>query len=104
MQEAPRHFLDVTSSITSRAWVDRLDTVTGRIAAAISQRSELPDILARVIAGRGIGIEEASTYLEPTIRNLMPDPSTLTAMDALAERIAKAVTDSENVALFGDYD
>ncbi|MBJ6986868.1 single-stranded-DNA-specific exonuclease RecJ [Devosia sp. MC521] len=104
MQEAPRHFLDVTSSITGRAWVDRLDTATGRIAAAISQRSELPDILARIIAGRGIGIEEAATYLEPTIRNLMPDPSTLTAMDELAERIAKAVADNENVALFGDYD
>jgi single-stranded-DNA-specific exonuclease len=104
MQEAPRHFLDVTSSITSRAWVDRLDLATGRIAAAISQRSEIPDILSRIIAGRGIGIEEAATYLEPTIRNLMPDPSTLTAMDELAERIAKAVTDNENVALFGDYD
>ena len=75
-----------------------------RTAGAIAQRSILSEILARIIAGRGVGVDEATTYLEPTIRELMPDPSTLTAMDQLAERLAKAITDSESVALFGDYD
>ena len=49
-------------------------------------------------------LDDAENYLEPTIRGLMPDPSTLTAMDALAERLAKAITDNEPIALFGDYD
>lgn len=104
MPESPRPFLDVTSSVTGRAWVDRLSIAQARIAAAISQRSGVPDILARIIAGRGIALEDAETYLEPTIRNLMPDPSSLAGMDALADRLAKAITDNETVALFGDYD
>ncbi|KKB85147.1 single-stranded DNA exonuclease [Devosia limi DSM 17137] len=104
MLEPPRHFLDVTSSATGRAWVDRLDMAATRTAGAIAQRSSLSEILARIIAGRGVGVDEATTYLEPTIRELMPDPSTLTAMDQLAERLARAITDSESVALFGDYD
>ncbi len=104
MPEPQRHFLDVTQSVTGRAWVDRLDFAAARNATAIGQRTGIPDILARVLAGRGVGIDEAETYLEPTIRSLMPDPSTLTDMDALAERIARAIADNESVALFGDYD
>jgi single-stranded-DNA-specific exonuclease len=104
MPEAPRPFLDVTRSVTGRAWVDRLDAAASRNAIAIAQRSSIPDILARVLAGRDVGIDDAPIWLEPTIRALMPDPSTLTDMDALAEHLARAITDNESIALFGDYD
>ncbi len=104
MPDAPRPFLEVSHSVTGRAWVDRLDATATRTATAISQRSSISEILARIIAARGVGLDEAAAYLEPTIRGLMPDPSTLTAMDALAERLAKAIADNESIALFGDYD
>lgn len=104
MLDAPRPFLDVTRSVTDRAWVDRLNAGTTRTATAIAQRSNISEILARIIAARGVGLDEAEAYLEPTIRGLMPDPSTMTAMDALADRLAKAIADNEAVALFGDYD
>ena len=104
MPETQRLFLDITQSVAGRAWVDRLDMSASRNATAISQRTGISDIVARILAARGVGIEEADIWLEPTIRALMPDPSTLTAMDALAERLAKAITDNESVALFGDYD
>ncbi len=104
MPETPRPFLDITQSVTGRAWVDRLDTGAARNATAIGQRTGIPDILARILAGRGVSLEAAESYLEPTIRALMPDPSTMTGMDDLAERLARAITDNESVALFGDYD
>lgn len=104
MLDAPRSFLDVSRSVTGRAWIDRLDSTTTRTAGAIAQRLGVSEILARVMAARGVGVDGAESYLEPTIRALMPDPSTLTAMDALAERMAKAIADSESIALFGDYD
>lgn len=104
MLDTPRPFLDVSRSLTGRVWTDRLDAASTRMATAISQRSGISEILARILAARGVGIDEAETYLDPTIRGLMPDPSTLTAMDPLADRIAKAVADNEAIALFGDYD
>jgi len=104
MLDAPRIFLDVKSSITGRTWVDRLDGNAVRSATAIGQRTGLSEILARIVAARGVAIDEAERFLEPTIRELMPDPSTLTDMDVLAERLVKAITDNESVALFGDYD
>ena len=42
--------------------------------------------------------------LEPTIKALMPDPSTLVDMDKAAARLADAVQKRERVAVFGDYD
>ena len=59
MPENPRPFLDITSSVTGRAWVDRLDAAQARTATAIGQRSGIPDILARIIAARGVGLDEA---------------------------------------------
>ena len=104
MPETPRPFLDVSRSVTGRAWVDRLDSAAARMATAISQRSGVSDILGRILAGRDVGLEDAASYLDPTIRALMPDPSTLADMDALADRLADAIIAREKVALFGDYD
>lgn len=104
MLEPRRNFLDVSQSVLGRAWVDRLDIAGTRLATAISQRTGISDIVARILAGRGVELDAAEAYLEPTIRNLMPDPSTLTQMDDLANRLAQAVTDNESIALFGDYD
>jgi single-stranded-DNA-specific exonuclease len=104
MLDAPRNFLDVASSVTGRAWVDRLDANTLRVAQTIGQRTTLSEILARIVAGRGIPADEAESYLLPTIRELMPDPSILADMDALAGRLAAAISSNESIALFGDYD
>ena len=100
------YFLDASRSATGRAWVDRLDANTSRIAQAISQRTDLSEILSRIVAGRGIGPDEAESFLNPTIRDLMPDPSTMTAMDKLVARLAWAIVDverdGEGVALHAD--
>jgi single-stranded-DNA-specific exonuclease len=98
------NFLDVARSVTGRAWTDRLDDAAARTAQALSQRFDISEILARILAGRGVGLDEAESYLNPTIRELMPDPSSMTAMDELTERLARAVVNRERIALFGDYD
>ena len=54
MLEAPRPFLDVSRSVTGRAWTDRLDANATRMAGAIAQRSGISEILARIIAAREI--------------------------------------------------
>ena len=61
-------------------------------------------MLARVLAGRDVEIDAVEDFLDPTIRKLMPDPYTVTQMEAAAKRIADAATRGEKVAIFGDYD
>jgi single-stranded-DNA-specific exonuclease len=99
-----RPFLGVEQSATGRVWRDRLDERGSARALAIAQRHDLPDLLARVLAGRGVEIDEALGYLDPTVRALMPDPSSLLGMDVAAARIADAAMRGETVAIFGDYD
>jgi single-stranded-DNA-specific exonuclease len=98
------HFLGVAQSATGRAWRDRLDARGAERALAIAQRHELPELLARVLAGRGIEVDAAASFLDPAVRDLMPDPDVLADMPAAAARLADAVTRHESVAIFGDYD
>jgi single-stranded-DNA-specific exonuclease len=99
-----RAVLGVERSVSGRAWRDRLDASSGATALAMAQRLDLPEIVARVLAGRGVGLDEALAFLDPTIRDLMPDPSRLTDCDAVVARLADAVERGEKIALFADYD
>ncbi|HVZ09882.1 single-stranded-DNA-specific exonuclease RecJ [Rhodopila sp.] len=94
--------LGVASSLSGRRWEWRRGE--DRVAFGISQKLEVPEIVGRLLAGRGVGIEAAADFLEPTLRALLPNPSTLIDMDVAADRLAHAVAQSETVAVFGDYD
>jgi single-stranded-DNA-specific exonuclease len=95
-------FLGVERSLTGRRW--RARAADERAGLAIAQRLALPEIVGRLLAGRGIGPEAAESFLNPTLRDLLPDPSRFRDMDSAAERLARAVMVGEGIAVFGDYD
>ncbi|MGF1651640.1 MAG: single-stranded-DNA-specific exonuclease RecJ [Hyphomicrobiaceae bacterium] len=97
-------YLGVSSSVRGFRWIERLTPAGRPLATAISQRHDLPELLGRVLAARGFGLDDIETVLEPTIRALMPDPSIVNDMSAAAARLADAVLAGEQVAIFGDYD
>ena len=99
-----RLFLGVENSATGRSWRDRLDERGDMRALAIAQRHDLPELLARILAGRNVEVDAVEAFLDPTLKRSMPDPNVLTAMTEAAERLAEAVTRNESVAIFGDYD
>ncbi|UWF65812.1 MULTISPECIES: single-stranded-DNA-specific exonuclease RecJ [unclassified Brucella] len=99
-----RFFLGVKQSATGQKWVDRLGPREANTALAIAQHHGISDLVARVLAGRGVSVEGAPEFVDPTLRNLMPDPATLNDMDNAAGRIADAIERRETVAIFGDYD
>jgi len=101
--ESPHAFLGVQHSLTGKLWRDRLDARGAARALAIVQRHQLPEMLARVLAGRDVDIDAVPDFLDPTIRKLMPDPYTVTQMEVAAKRIADAAVRGEKVAIFGDY-
>lgn len=94
----------MTSSALGRTWVERCSAAQSTTALAIAQMHGLSDVLARVLAGRGVGLHETEGFLNPRLRDLMPDPDVLTDMEPAASRLADAVIRREKVAIFGDYD
>jgi single-stranded-DNA-specific exonuclease len=99
-----RLFLGVENSATDRAWRDRLDERGASRALAIAQRHEIPELLARILAGRNVEADAVDAFLDPAIKRAMPDPNVLTAMPEAAARIADAMSRGESIAIFGDYD
>ena len=95
-------FLGVERSVLGKRWESR--NADDRQALALSQRFDLPELVGRVLAARGIEVETAEDYLSPTLRKLMPDPGGLMDMPAAVEILLDAIRSEKPIALFGDYD
>lgn len=100
----PRAFLGVERSASDQRWMSRLDQAGQNRALAMAQHHGIPELIARVLTGRGVGIDDAPQFLDPTIRNLMPDPYVMTECEEACARIVRAIENQEKVAIFGDYD
>lgn len=101
--ECESPFLGVARSLTGRRWRGPGAAVE-RAALGLAQATGLPEIVARILALNGVEPGEAAAYLAPTLRALMPDPSTLADMDRAARRLVEAAAGRQRVAVFGDYD
>src|SRR5712671_6832896 len=95
-------FLGVERSICGRRW--RMREADPGVAAAIAERHGLPEIVGRLLAQRGIGIDDAPGFLAPRLREQLPDPLHLRDMDRAVARLLRAVRDGEPIVVFGDYD
>ncbi len=96
-------FLNVTSSLAQRRWVGPT-TDDDRLSEAMVQDTNLPLPLCRILVRRGVAPQDAQTFLEPTIKDLLPDPLSLKDMQPAAARFLKAAQTGERIAIFADYD
>ncbi len=96
-------FLGVASSLTGRRWVGP-GTEADRAAQAMGQQTGLPPALCATLVRCGVAPEEAARYLEPQLRDLLPDPRSLRDMQPAAARFLAAVSRRQRMAIFADYD
>lgn len=71
---------------------------------AIAQATGMPELMGIILAKRGVTPNEAEGYLKPSMRDLMPDPSSMRDMDKATERFLAAVKAKQKIAIFADYD
>ena len=95
-------WLGVTASATGRRWVGP-DAAEDRAAEAIAQTG-LPLAVARHLARRGVETSLAATFLDPKLRDLLPDPLALRDMGPAAARLSAAADRGERIGVFADYD
>lgn len=89
-------------SALSKRWIIR--EPDARHVSQICQTHSLPEIVARLLVNRGILCDQVDAFLNPTIRDYLPDPSNFKDMDKAVARVTKAILDGEKIAVFGDYD
>ena len=96
-------FLGVEQSLTGRRWIGP-DSEADRAAEALVQQTALPRAVCQVLARRGVGAAEAELFLNPALRDLLPDPRGFKDMDKAAARILHALDKRERIVVFADYD
>ncbi|MEZ5960648.1 MAG: single-stranded-DNA-specific exonuclease RecJ [Hyphomonadaceae bacterium] len=95
-------FLGVERSITGRRW--RMREPDLALVEAFRRRFSLPEIAARLMAVRGVALDDAETFLAPTLKTHFPDPSSFTDMDEAARVIEDAIVSGRSCAVLADYD
>ena len=61
-------------------------------------------MIGRILAARGVVVDGVPAFIEPRLRDALPDPSHLHDLDRAVGRLADAVEAAEPVGLLGDYD
>lgn len=89
-------------SLGGNLW--KVASVDERLVDLLIQKYNLPYLVARVLALRGVAAEEVSCFLEPKLQVLMPNPSVLKDVEKAAARIADAIVNKQKIAIIGDYD
>ncbi|MCL2748800.1 MAG: single-stranded-DNA-specific exonuclease RecJ [Alphaproteobacteria bacterium] len=86
----------VEESMLGKAWVLAVDS---------SPQSEDNDLIRAILSNRGITESvEIQKFLNPAIKESMPDPYVLKDMDAAARIVSDAIIAGKKIAVFGDYD
>jgi single-stranded-DNA-specific exonuclease len=97
--------LGVERSVGGKRWRQRGSTWgADNIALAISQRYGLPDMVGRLLATRGVTADQVPSYLEPTLREQLPDPARFRDMEKAVTRLIQAIEAGERITVWGDYD
>ncbi|TMV08027.1 single-stranded-DNA-specific exonuclease RecJ [Ruegeria sediminis] len=96
-------FLSVERSLTGRRWVGPSVEVE-RASEMMAQQTDLPRALCQVLTRRGVPLIEAKGFLEPKLKELLPDPRDLKDMEVAAARFLAAVHGRQRIAVFADYD
>lgn len=95
-------FLGVSQSVKGRAWI--LRQADEAVVRLMAQRQDMPLPLARLLVSRGVALDEAEGFLNPSLRAQFPDPSSFVDMDNAAGAILDAMAAGRRLCVFADYD
>ena len=84
--------LDVNSSYSGNKW--SLRSRDEELISSIQKDNKVDYITARIIAGRKISAENVQDFLNPSLRKLLPDPSSMQDMDKAAKIIFNAINET----------
>jgi len=90
------------SSVTGKNWLyKKFDSLE---AARYAENYSLDEITAKLLAIRKKNIENIDLFLNPKIKNLLPNPFILKDMNNAVDRTYKSILNNDLVGIFGDYD
>jgi len=101
--------LGIVNSASNARWVSAktafsVSEIDRYAAALVEIFDDLPLPIARIMAARGLSVDSVQSYIEPRLRDLMPNPSHFRDLEKAAIRLAECVETGAPIGIFGDYD
>ena len=90
------------SSVSGKNWIFK--KYNYEEVKKISEQHFVNETVAKLLSIRKQNIDDISLFLDPKIKNLLPNPSHLKDMKNAIERTYKALCNHEKLGIFGDYD
>ena len=90
------------SSVSGKNWL--LKKFDSSDVARLVENYSLSEIAAKLLSIRKNNIENIDLFLNPKIKNLLPNPLILKDMNSAIERSYKSVIKDDLIGIFGDYD
>ena len=89
-------------SISGRNWV--LKKYNEEDLYFIKNNFYLDEITSKLLSIRKINKEEINSFLNPSIKNFLPNPNSLVDMEKSTKRVFSAILKKDKIGIFGDYD
>ena len=89
-------------SLSGKNWV--LKRFNKEDIIFLKENFSLDEITSKLLSIRQIKKDEIGSFLNPSIKNFLPNPDTLIDMKKSSKRTAEAIIKKEKIGIFGDYD
>ena len=89
-------------SVTGKNWI--LKKFDQEKIVYLKDNFSLDEITAKLLVLRNIKKEDINSFLNPSIKNLLPNPNSLLDMEKSSLRTLEAIKNKEKIGIFGDYD
>ena len=94
--------LNVLDSFLGRSWFNL--PYDENFVEQIKESLNVSELISRILSVQGLGIKELENYINPKIKNLMPNPNLLADMTQAVDRVILGIQNQEKICIFGDYD
>ena len=90
------------SSVSGKNWLFK--KFNSSDVTKFTENFSLTEIVAKLLSIRKKNMDDIALFLDPKIKNLLPNPLHLKDMKSAIERTYKSIIKSELIGIFGDYD
>ena len=91
-----------TLSVSGKKWI--LKKYNNEEISFLKNNFFLDEITAKLLSIRKIKKEDVNSFLNPSIKNFLPNPNSLVDMEKSTIRTIYAINKKEKIGIFGDYD
>jgi len=90
------------SSVSGKSWIFK--KFNSSDVLKFSENYSITEIVAKLISIRKKHIADVNSFLNPKIKDLLPNPFNLKDMRNAVNRVYESIINSEKIGIFGDYD